>query len=274
LRQDVIVHLLYFLVQSLQRFLGVCALTHRDPRGDNILVVDDFSVLAVDRSGKPAEPDLLALRDLGDIFYPKRGSRLGEEHRVLDVLNGPDQSDLMPGDNRCRLYHSSFGEYLLDRNRDYPLDPLTWHRKIACHYLGSREQDWNTIDDYGLNHLAAHLSCAGMRENLLALIDEAWMRVRTKNRESRSSYAGFLADVDLAWRSILENSPQDAASLVRLHASRHIVREQLANILDIDLQALVWTDRVDEALEHARLRQDLSDRANGLLAIVLVSSNS
>ncbi len=59
--QDVIVQLLHFRVNALQRRVGVRAFAQEHDAGNHIVVVDDLAVLAMNGSRELAEADLWAL---------------------------------------------------------------------------------------------------------------------------------------------------------------------------------------------------------------------
>jgi hypothetical protein len=112
------------------------------------------------------------------------------------------------GDQAYRLYHLSFGEYLLDsqRNRDYPLNGPKYHYQIASYYRGGvtwDEVDWRAVkDSYPFNHLTAHLEASGYGKELHHLLasetnqqQNAWYEAK----ETRGDLAGYLADIRRAW---------------------------------------------------------------------------
>src|ERR1700730_8081547 len=83
-RQDAIVQFLYLGMNSSERVIGIRTLAQKnDPRND-IIVRDDFPVVAMDRARELAEPDLRALGHDSDIPDSKRSAILGRENRVFD----------------------------------------------------------------------------------------------------------------------------------------------------------------------------------------------
>lgn len=119
--------------------------------------------------------------------------------RLRELL---DADDGVPASRRVySLYHRSFGEFLLDRDRaeEYWLDAAPLHRLIADHYWRVHRAHWEQCDDYGLTNLAVHLFEAGDVPRLQSLVDEAWIQVRYHRRSF--SYDGVLDDTDLAWRA-------------------------------------------------------------------------
>ena len=75
-----------------QRRVRVGAFAQQHDAGDHVVVVDDLAVLAADRAGELAQPDLRPLRHHGDILHAQRRAVLGREHRVLDVVHVADQA--------------------------------------------------------------------------------------------------------------------------------------------------------------------------------------
>ena len=69
------------------------AFPHEHDARNDVLVVDDPPVRAVDRPAELAEPDLGTLRDDGDVLDPDRRAVLRRDDRILDVLRRADQPD-------------------------------------------------------------------------------------------------------------------------------------------------------------------------------------
>ena len=94
LRQNLVVQFFHFLMDTVQRGLSIRAFLQRgDPRND-IVVVDDLPVWQMRGPAKPAQPNLRTLVDDGNILHPDRGTALGGEDCVSDVLNVFDQANL------------------------------------------------------------------------------------------------------------------------------------------------------------------------------------
>ncbi|CAM5448260.1 hypothetical protein GCM10010329_34710 [Streptomyces spiroverticillatus] len=131
------------------------------------------------------------------------GLRLDVVRPVLADLRELLTADdgVQPSRRTYSLFHQSFGEFLLDRDRgagEYWLDGTHTHRAIARHYWRHRD-DWTDCDAYGLDHLAAHLFAAGDFDRLQALVDERWIPIRHTRRNY--AYDGLLDDIELAWRA-------------------------------------------------------------------------
>jgi len=112
--------------------------------------------------------------------------------------------------NAYQFYHTSFSEYLLDsqRNRDYPLDALAYHYQVASYYRGKStswdEVAWSTIkESYPFNYLVAHLAASGYGEEVHCLLASETKQQRNtwfEVKEARGNIAGYLADVNQAWK--------------------------------------------------------------------------
>src|ERR1700719_1389386 len=92
-RQNALIQLFNLRVDSRECLVGIRAFPHGYPRRNYIVVIDDLSVFAMNRSGELAEPDLWALRDVGDIFYAQRCAALGRNDGVFDIANVLDLSN-------------------------------------------------------------------------------------------------------------------------------------------------------------------------------------
>ena len=88
-----VVHLFYFCFEPLKRRFGVGAFPHRHDSLHDVIVVDDLSIFAANRTGELAEPDFGTLRNHGNIFNADRRSGLGQDDRVFDIVDVSDQAD-------------------------------------------------------------------------------------------------------------------------------------------------------------------------------------
>ena len=113
-----------------------------------------------------------------------------------------------------------------------------------------------------------HLFESEDTKRLQELISGEWMQARYQG--GHHTYAGFLEDVDLAWRAMVEQGAEEAGTvlaLVRLQMARQVV-EQEANIYTCDiLKTLVWLGRDEEALAHVRSRKSLQTKFYALLDV-------
>ncbi len=142
------------------------------------------------------------------------------------------------------------------------------HRRIADSIL-QHCGDWSQCNDEGLTRLAAHLYALRhtpvFRRALYDLIDEPWMRARRERGDWTG--AGFLADIELAWQAAFTDDAFDPVLLVRLKTAREAIRDQASRCSDELLQAMVWLDQTERAIELARLRTSTSSQLKGVLAV-------
>jgi tetratricopeptide (TPR) repeat protein len=143
-----------------------------------------------------------------------------------------------------RLYHDSFGEFLTTRvKRDgtpnpWYVDPARWHRHILQSYGGLGVNwdtvDWRVVDDYGVLHIAQHLSAlaslqgdpgaaeadtAIARQSLYELVQ--WDLLQEKLLRF-GTHQAFLTDVELALKAAGSEDPPNILQEVRcslVHAS-------------------------------------------------------
>ena len=129
--------------------------------------------------------------------------------------------------------------------------------------------DWSRCDGEGLMRLAAHLHALRespvYRHALYELIDESWIQARRERGDWTG--AGFLADVELAWQAAVTDDAYDPVLLIRLKTARAAIRDQATRCSDELLQAMVWLDLTDRAIELSRLRTSASSQFKGLLAV-------
>ncbi len=153
-------------------------------------------------------------------------------------------------------------------DREEVVQDVDVHRRFADSAIQHRG-DWSQCDAEGLRRLAAHLyalrDLPEYRHALYDLIDESWMRARRERGDWTG--AGFLADVELAWEAAITDNGIDTILLIRLKTAREGVRDQASCWSDELLQALVWLDQADPAIELARLRTSASSQFKGLLAV-------
>jgi WD40 repeat protein len=152
--------------------------------------------------------------------------------QFLDVVADSQQE-------RYRLYHNDFAEYLLDprRNKAYPLDGPAYHAAIVHHYLDTCRGRWDTCDEYGLRHLLTHLMAGPARvsggqqckEDLLADIvtDIHFLEVKA----AVASVYAALADLQLGARTL------------PVHHGQKLQIDGLFQALDREAHHLVEWDR-------------------------------
>jgi len=196
---------------------------------------------------------------------------------LTDLRQFLHTDDTMPAAARTyALYHTSFGDLMLDRDRaeEYWVDGRTAHHAIADAYLDAHRGDWSGCDDYGLNSLATHLYEAGDVGPLQSLLDAAWIAERRARRNG--GYDGVLGDLDLAWRAA---EHADLSAVAAGRPAQHLadeVRWALA-VASVGTGVLpttllrelaftgVWT--AEQALGYARLYRSVPDRAEALAGL-------
>lgn len=137
------------------------------------------------------------------------------------------------------VFHKSFADFLLEDedNVHRHIDASTMHGQIADYYWETYHHDWLKCDVYGLANLAIHLYHAHHFERLSGLISQEWMHARYMEKDS-FSHAGFLGNLDLAWRAALEESEFDEVGLT--HTLRYaLIRTSLNSISESYAPALV-----------------------------------
>lgn len=173
--------------------------------------------------------------------------------QFLDPIPIPNERE-----NRYRIYHISFSEYLLDssRNRDYPLDGPTYHYQVASYYRGAHkawsEVNWDAVKDmYPFQYLARHLLSAARNDELYALIGKQWMDIQFARTDSHRAFA---EDVALAVEVAGSEKPPNLLQLVR---DCLIYATLLApKVPPQALGILAWAGQADKARTVASLIQD------------------
>jgi tetratricopeptide (TPR) repeat protein len=164
-------------------------------------------------------------------------------------------------------FHRSFAEFLLEDkdNVYYHIDSASMHQRIAHYYWSKYRDDWLKCDDYGLAHLAIHLTASQNAKQALDLLEENWMRARYKR--GGHTYEGFAADVQLVRARLRSRGLLAIEEHTKLGTMYHLVLDRAATFQDRDLSTLVLLGRETEALSHVRMRALAGDRCRGLLQI-------
>jgi hypothetical protein len=202
-------------------------------------------------------------------------SILGELGQFVDRTAEAGDPD---GEQRFRLYHSSFAEYLLDpaRNRDFELDGRTYHDRIADHYRGTAPTwhgvNWDDVPEaYPFQYLAAHLAAADRRDELHDLVaaGDAQQRWAEAQYRRNGTYTPYLEDLRQAWTVNADAGPASLARLARyalIHASLTAMAAHLpAGLVSGLLESGQWT--ATAAIANAAQLSSESDRAAALEAI-------
>lgn len=124
-------------------------------------------------------------------------------------------------------------------------------------------------DDYPLRHLAKHLHEAGHTKRFYRLLtkNRAWMDVKFTRLSGDTEY---LTDFEIALQDF--NDPltsQQLEIVTQLVIARAVLKARAKNILEEDLELLVFTGRVSLALNSVRMRSDenLYGRFDGFITI-------
>jgi hypothetical protein len=149
------------------------------------------------------------------------------------------------------------------------------HQELLDAYRAKCADGWHTgpNDGYFFEHLAYHLNAAGRKEELYNLLTESapdggpnpWMEAKFAACVGDTSYAADLALALSDFADPLE--PEQLLIVAQLHTARQVVNARVSSYTDTDLKTLVWLDREQEALSHARLRSETHDQFKGLMTI-------
>jgi hypothetical protein len=213
------------------------------------------------------------------------------EGLTLAQLNAITELDAEPTVRRCaqylegetpsgpfRPFHRSFALFLLEdeKNAHYHVDAIAMHRCIADYYWNAFRDDWDSSDNYGLDHAATHLFHLRDGDRLLELLDRD--RARVRYRRSNYAYTGLADDAGLALQAIQD---EDELHLRRgggtsciggqvrctlLLTSINSVAEKLSPSLLVALVHLKkWTS--SQALIHARRIADTRLHLDALVTL-------
>ncbi len=190
-----------------------------------------------------------------------------------------------PGrDPRYRLYHASLRDFLTGRvertgltvEGSYLVDELgrrarEAHARIVAYYRDQCGGDWPELarQDYARRHLVTHLAGAEQFDELFSLVAERnrWAEARYAAEES---YAGYLTDLEQAWRSVEGEARWDVGRQVRCALIESSIRSLAGNILPELLLQLVETGLWSPArtLAHIPQMPDEEQRARALGAVI------
>ena len=158
-----------------------------------------------------------------------------------------------PGQEHYALFHQSLRDYLGDpvRNRRFACPPEDGHRAIAEYYLEGAARDWSKCDDYGLKHLPAHLSAAGLAAELHTLLfDYRWLQAKLDRLGINALLADFSLDQNAAddaiWRL---GRALKLASYVLAEDKRQLAGQLIGRLMDDEGL------KIGELLMQARERQ-------------------
>lgn len=168
-------------------------------------------------------------------------------------------------ENRYRIFHLTFAEYLLDskRNQEYPLDGPSYHYLIATTYRRTNENwtevNWENVNDlYTYHHLIQHLDGAVRSDDLsILLLSFPWLQAKLENTDINET----LRDYDLGLNAGIGRTdiPTYALQMVQgaLRLSAHVLAQDkrqlagqlLGRMLDFPQK------EIQDLLEKAKLCQ-------------------
>lgn len=126
----------------------------------------------------------------------------------------------------------------------------------------------HTVNTYTLRHLAHHLHESGKHDRLHQLLvgDNFWMRAKFSRFSDDTLYTD---DIALALQLYADPLPDEEAltRLLELWTARLVVRQRNQAISDDNIRLLAWLERVDEALQFAKLRPNAQEAFKSVQAI-------
>lgn len=147
---------------------------------------------------------------------------------------------------------------------------LTMHQVLLAAYQTSCiGNSWYSgpNDGYYFEHLAYHLLQGGHDYELYSLltVSPQWMEAKFV---ACNGDTAFLGDLDLLIDRFTDPlTPDQLVQLAALYSARQVISHRTRSFTDRDLKILVFLGRETEALAYARLREQLTERVDGLLAI-------
>jgi len=149
------------------------------------------------------------------------------------------------------------------------------HQDILMAYNPHQKAWWDVPHDGYLYHqLGYHLIGAGRQDDFLRLLvnSQEWLEAKFIACMGDNAY---VADLDLAMRQFKDPlTAQDAEWVAQLYIARQIVTIRASVYTDDDLETLVWLNRTEEAVNHARLRIQPDEKAKGLMRIYVATAET
>ncbi|MBD2295029.1 hypothetical protein H6G06_16450 [Anabaena sphaerica FACHB-251] len=188
------------------------------------------------------------------------------EHDIQDHINLLVERSLIRRDEKnCLTLHDLQYDYVLKQAGDLSI----LHNRLLAAYSQYCSHGWHTgiNDGYFFQNLAYHLRESGRKDELYRLLTQSpdWMEAKYI---ACIGDAAYVADLQLAINNFTDPLTADELLiLVQLHTARQIVNQRVSLYNNDDLATLVWLDREEEALNHARLRLEIEERFYGLITI-------
>lgn len=177
---------------------------------------------------------------------------------------------------RYRFYHATLPEFLTSpETQASPTTQMLYvnatrrHRHIGHRYWQRYASDWVQCDDYGLNHMAAHLAAGGQTTRLCQLINENF---RSARLAQHGTPVAFAADVELALAALRSEPQANLVEWVRLCAIFTLgIRAASPLIIDVlartgDVHRAIWmaaniTFAVDRCRAYTLLANYFAEQA-------------
>lgn len=157
-------------------------------------------------------------------------------------------------DGGWRLFHASLAEFL---TTDGDVEPARWHRRIVRWYRAGTTRwadvDWTSVDDYGLLHLAEHLTELEQQRAEAADLVNPGLRLAARDRFGTDLPFRRIVDVALAEAA---RGPEVVEALARtlfLVLVRDGLRSGGGEVPPAVLGLLTRLGRFDEAVARAEL---------------------
>ncbi len=172
---------------------------------------------------------------------------------------------------RYRIYHQSFVDFLLDRerSRDHWIDARTWNRRLVTYYLRDPiSQDpalSPRLDDYAFRHLSFHLAEAGLTVALFTLVENhAW---RQRKLDMDPTGRGYATDIEVAIRAAAQSGVMGLPNQIAYSLLYAGSAEPAASAMREILVELVQIGRERQALDMAALMPNPVKEADACTAV-------
>ncbi len=186
-----------------------------------------------------------------------------EDHHIRKLLVTLEGKSLLRLEGSAPRRRVTLHDLQLNYLRATLDNPKELNESLLQAYKEICRGDWTLglNDGYFFQYLAHHLVQAGLDDELYALLTASpdWMEAKFRALLSDQS---FVNDLELSTRRT-----SDPLALVRLHTVRLVINDRASMYTDTDLKTLVWMNRRDEALGHARLREDAKKKFDSVMVV-------
>jgi hypothetical protein len=196
-------------------------------------------------------------------FWESEGLDKFDTQDVIDLL--VERSLIRRDEQNCLTLHDLQYDYVRKQAGDLSI----LHNRLLAAYSKYCSHGWHTgiNDGYFFENLAYHLKESDRKDELYRLLTQSpdWMEAKYI---ACIGDAAYVADLQLAINDFTDPLTADELLiLVQLHTARQLINQRVSLYNNDDLATLVWLDREEEALNHARLRLDIEERFYGLITI-------